>query len=169
LVIGLATGKWDSTQIPLIPSPEWARGLIIDEYNGGWWTDTHGWSKWFGANGVMALVGAVGPKMTVSVGAGGPPSGCHFVFKIGDKWYHAANPYGQQTMSIVKNIPLKGKPWFTTQLPILFPKAAAPAQGTPVLSCVTSTISAWVRGGGPIFIVAPFAHLFNTKPDPDNP
>ena len=152
-----------------IPSPDWSRGMFTEEYNGGWWTDTHGWSKWSGANGVMALVGVFAPKMTVSVGEGGPPSGVHFTFKVGDQWYHAAGRYGQQTISKVRDNPLTRlnlqtmettKPWFTLEnIPILSSRAATPVIGTPVMSCVTAATGTWVSGGGPIFIIAPVIHL----------
>ncbi|MDR1385002.1 MAG: hypothetical protein LBJ67_14310, partial [Planctomycetaceae bacterium] len=38
-----------------IPSPDWSRDLITEEYGGaGTWGDTHGWSKFSGGNGVLA-------------------------------------------------------------------------------------------------------------------
>jgi hypothetical protein len=42
-----------------IPSPDWSKGLITEEYGGaGTWSDTHGWSKFSGGNGVLAFLTA---------------------------------------------------------------------------------------------------------------
>jgi hypothetical protein len=43
-----------------IPSPDWSRGLVTDEAGEeGTWSDTHGWSKFAGANGATAGLGAI--------------------------------------------------------------------------------------------------------------
>ncbi|MBC7352068.1 MAG: hypothetical protein H5U08_06890 [Thermogutta sp.] len=53
----------DPIRVPYIPSPDWSRGLITDEAGQpGSWTDTHGWSKFFGATGVEFAAGAPAAK-----------------------------------------------------------------------------------------------------------
>ncbi|MBC7352015.1 MAG: hypothetical protein H5U08_06625 [Thermogutta sp.] len=49
----------DPIRVPYIPSPDWSRGLITHEAGQrGSWTNTHGWSKFFGATGVEFAAGA---------------------------------------------------------------------------------------------------------------
>ena len=53
----------DPLRVPYIPSPDWSRGLITDEAGTpGSWTDTHGWSKFFGATGVELIAGTWAAK-----------------------------------------------------------------------------------------------------------
>ena len=53
----------DPIRVPYIPSPDWSRGLITHEAGQpGSWTDTHGWSKFFGATGVEFAAGAWAAK-----------------------------------------------------------------------------------------------------------
>ena len=51
----------------------------------------------------------------------------------------------------------------TFSLPIISSKLAMPVVGKEgVFSCLTSAMYSWGAGGGPAYIVAPFAHLLNT-------
>ena len=150
-----------------IPSPEWARGMLVHEGGTpGELDDMHGWSKWLGANGALIAIARLLPnQMTVSVGPGAASaqggSGFHATFNVGGKWYHAGgNTLGQMTISR----PMSANPmdpWFSSTHPILFPRAAAPLKDAQALTCVTAALSAWLRGGGLVFVIPPFIKPLN--------
>ena len=155
-----------------VPSPDWSRGMLIDEYGEpGSWTDTHGWSKWAGGNGLMAAAGALGPKMSISGTKYSPAkSGYHFTFKVKGKWYEAVGDRGyMEILTHPSNPIVESGRWGSSVkvtvegIPLLF----NPAVPTRSYNCATAAFGTWFNGGGPAFIVAPFAHLFNPKPDPE--
>ena len=59
----------DPLRVPYIPSPDWSRGLITQEYGeADSWSDTHGWSKFSGGVGAACGVTAAALKL---LGIGG--------------------------------------------------------------------------------------------------
>ena len=66
------TPEHQRIRIPTIPSPDWSRNLVTEEYGTpGGWDDTHGWSKFAGGEGVMALLTAGGSKAATAVDEAG--------------------------------------------------------------------------------------------------
>jgi hypothetical protein len=58
----------DSIYVPYIPSPDWSRNLITEEYGeAGSWSDTHGWSKFIGSDAAATLA-TIGASKVISLG-----------------------------------------------------------------------------------------------------
>jgi len=54
----------DSFHAPYIPSPEWARDLVTDEWGEpGSWSDSHGWGKFIGGTSALSLVGSAAGRL----------------------------------------------------------------------------------------------------------